>query len=109
MKHPECRNPSCSYFPACRNYWRKISPASRAVSNLHYLPDLPIQEVAAILEIRCWNCAVARRLWAVVSSTNCERKGKTMTHTVTDVLRKSLDRVGRERKRARLLLFALLA
>lgn len=29
----------------------KISPASRAVLNLHYLQDLSIQEVAAILEI----------------------------------------------------------
>jgi RNA polymerase sigma-70 factor, ECF subfamily len=29
----------------------KISPASRAVLSLHYLQDLPIQEVAAILEI----------------------------------------------------------
>jgi RNA polymerase sigma-70 factor (ECF subfamily) len=29
----------------------KISPASRAVLNLHYLQHLPIQEVAAILEI----------------------------------------------------------
>ena len=29
----------------------KVSPASRAVLSLHYLQDVPIQEVAAILEI----------------------------------------------------------
>ena len=44
--------PELALFCSVPELLAKISPASRAVLNLHYLQDLPIQEVAAILEIR---------------------------------------------------------
>jgi RNA polymerase sigma-70 factor, ECF subfamily len=43
--------PELALFCSVPELLAKISPASRAVLNLHYLQDLPIQEVAAILEI----------------------------------------------------------
>ena len=39
-------------FFALPELLEKISPASRAVLTLHYLQDIPIQEAAAILEIK---------------------------------------------------------
>ena len=58
---------------------------------------------------RCWNSEVAACLRVLMPSTNSEQKGKNMTHASTDVLRRSLDQVDRERKRAKVLLFGLLA
>ena len=43
--------PELQLFSELPELLEKISPASRAVLNLHYLQDLPIQEVAAILEL----------------------------------------------------------
>lgn len=43
--------PELHLFCSVPGLLEKISPASRAVLNLHYLQDLPLQEVAAILEI----------------------------------------------------------
>jgi RNA polymerase sigma-70 factor, ECF subfamily len=43
--------PELRLFTDVPELLEKISPASRAVLNLHYLQDLPIQDVAAILEI----------------------------------------------------------
>ena len=43
--------PELHLFCSMPGLLEKISAASRAVLNLHYVQDLPIQEVAAILEI----------------------------------------------------------
>ncbi len=43
--------PDRQLFSDLSELLEKISPASRAVLNLHYLQDLSLQEVAAILEI----------------------------------------------------------
>ena len=48
---PQAPQPEPGLFCDVPELLEQISPASRAVLNLHYLQDLPLQEVAAILEI----------------------------------------------------------
>ncbi len=101
--------PGLQLFCGVPELLEEISPNSRAVLNLHYVQDLSIDEVAAILDIGV-GTAKSRLAYGLSCLRKiCERKQKTMTNIPTDVLRNSLNQVDRERRRATLLLYLLVA